>query len=277
MARRQISRGRLPRGLASAVAIAMLAGPLLGLTVTERVVHAAIVEPSADVTLEVQVDAGISDAADLRRWVDEEARQSIASWPPGPTRRGNVRIAIVGVLYDYNVTITALRDGDPMGKADVWACECSTEELLETLRGKLPKVAGWLEVVEEPAEMVEEPAAEAEPVRVEDYGRRRTRGRLGRSGAAGVVLMTAGVTGVATGVAFIVVKVRPPTDAFANREVLDLRSTGALIAGASIGLLATGLTLYMLRGRRGQRSAAIALVPSLDEHGRVALTVSGRF
>ena len=281
MARLRMFGWRLHRGLASVLAMAVFVGPLLVLTATERVVHAAIVEPSSDVTLEVQVDARISEAADLRRWVDEEARQAIASWPSGPMRRGNVRIAIVGALYDYKVTITALRDGDVMGKADAWACECSTEELLETLRGKLPKVAGWLEVVEEaePVEVTPEPAAAPEPVRVEDDGRRRTRGRLGPSGAAGVVLMTVGATGLATGVAFLVVGDKDLTTDAQYVRSLDFVAPGRLMAVSGGGLLLTGAVLYLLRNRINpeRRKGIGTLAPALDARGGAHITVTGRF
>jgi len=263
--------------LAAMLAVAVAAVPPPALAARTGPVQSATIRAVKGVTLEIEIASGIVERADLRRWIDEDARRVLDALPDDAERRGSLRIAVVGALYEYEVTITARRDGTVVGTPSTWTCDCSNEELLDRLRTELPAVAERLAAEEE-----QEQAPAPEPVvrptigTVVDEPERR---RLGPAGAAGVTLMVLGATGVGTGVALITLTNRPSPDAWSTRQVRELLWPGTLVAGTSVGLLAAGITLYALRDRAGQRRRATvsALGPAADGSGRFSLVVNGRF
>lgn len=275
MRTKQMHGSGLRWGLATVVAAAMASAPPSALGARTGPAPSAAPRPIKGVTLEVKIAPGLVEAADLRRWIDEDGRRVLDGLPDDPTRRGSLRIEVGGALYEYQVTITTLRDGAVVGTPSTWDCDCSNEELLDRLRGELPAVAEGLAVaVAEPVVVEPEVVVKPEPVVVDEPQRRR----LGPAGAAGVTLMVLGVTGVGAGTALMVLKELPPDQGWMKHNTPYLLPPGALAAGAGVGLLMTGVTLYLLRDRAGQRRRAgpSAFGPSMDG-GRLSLTVSGRF
>ena len=263
-------------GLACVLAGAVASAPQSVLAARPSPVPLSVHRFVPDVDLEVLVAAAIVEAAELRRWVDEEGREVLDGLPDEPVHRGSLRVEIDGALYDYQVTITPLRDGLVVGVPSTWKCECSNEQLLEKLRAALPEVVGVLEVEE--AEPPPEPV-DLSPVTQVDDDSGRQRGRLGPGGAAGVTLMTVGALGAGAGVALMAVRdVQVFKEPYIRRNG-ELSPAGGLIAGASVGLVAAGFVLYLLRDRAGnRRRASVATVaPTMIGLGQMSLTVSGRF
>lgn len=273
----------LRRGIAAGLVTAMMA------ISTGSVAHAepatgdrATPGPSmTEVAVEVEVAPTIAEAAELRSWVDEEVHRTLAALPPEPARRGSLRIAIAGALYDYAVTLTIARDGEVIGAPLEWSCECSNGELLARLREALPEVTRGLEVVQAPQRRprsgLERATFEPDWGAMEQRDDQRRRGRLGAVGSTGVALTVLGASGVATGAAFMVLDLRPPTDAWVERRVYEPR--GVATVGASTGVLLTGIVLLLLRRRTpARRSVARAtMAPESAARGDFAMVVKGRF
>lgn len=265
-------------GLATALSVAVAAAPPVALAARMGPVPSVGARPVKGVTLEVKIAAGLVESADLRRWIDEDARRVLEGLPEDPTRRGSLRIEIGGALYEYQVSITTSRDGAIVGTPSTWECDCSNGELLERLRAALPTAAEGLAVA-----VVEEPVVEPEPVvvvepvveSVVDEPRRR---RLGATGAAGVTLMVLGATGVGAGAALMVIGDQDERADFGEVAVRQLADPGRVIIAAGGGVVLTGIVLYLLRKRldRPSRNAA-SVAPTFDGHGGVRLSVAGRF
>jgi hypothetical protein len=233
--------------------------------------------PAPDVALEVRVSQEIVEAAELQRWVDEEARRVLDGLPDEPEREGNLHLEIGGALYDYQVTITARRNGAPLGLPTQWRCECSNEELLGALRTALPELAGELELEEEP-ESLPAPAISS-PVVVVEPERERRRLRVDLASVAGTTVVATGLAGIGVGVAMMEVAKMAPGRAWAGHHTRDLSQPGTLLVGAGIGVAALGFAIHLVRrGTSHPRRAGVAAVgPALDGAGQVSLTVNGRF
>jgi hypothetical protein len=236
----------------------------------------ADVTQEADVELEVRVAPEIVEAVELQRWVHEEGRRVLDGLPDETVLRGSLLVEIGGALYDYQVTISVLRDDAPMSLPSVWKCECSNEELLEKLRVALPERAGVLEV-EEP-EPLPEPVITSKAKPVVPHPKPK-RGRLGPAGVAGVTLMTTGALGVGVGVALMELGKLSAPEAWGTRRAPYLLPPGAVIVGTSISLVVTGFAIHLLRDKpRHRRRAGVAAVgPGTDGAGQLSLTVNGRF
>jgi hypothetical protein len=145
VSRALVGRGRQPPNKATArhgaVAL-LLCGLVQGCWPWSRTI--APTGPPGVVELEVEIDPRIDGADDLVTWIDEEGRKVLAGLPVDSRRNGVVLVGIGGELYDYDVTMTPRRAGEPVGEPRVWACECTSEELLERLRRELPRVADRL-------------------------------------------------------------------------------------------------------------------------------------
>lgn len=278
MVTNQMSGSMSQWGLACVLAGAVAFAPQSLLAARPGPVPFAMSRFVPDVDLEVLVAPEIAEAADLRRWADEEGRRVLDGLPDEPARRGSLRVEIGGVLYDYQVTITPLRDELVMGIPSTWRCECSNEELLDKLRAALPEVVGVLELEE--AKPPPKPVGPSPVTSVDDDSEHR-RERLGAGGVAGVTLMAVGALGAGAGAALMAVGdvQRALDDGLEKQRVWHHLPVGGLIAGTSIGLVAAGFALYLLRDRTGsRRRVGVATVgPAMIRPGQMSLTVSGRF
>ena len=237
-----------------------------------------VIEPSSGsdaVELEVSIGSGIADAEDLQRWVEDESGKATAASASDVARRGVVRIAVEGVLYEYQVTLTAVRDGEPLGAPQAWTCECSNEELLGELRERLPGILEQLKVEPEPEPVVEAPKPAVEfvepPAPVE---------RISTGEVVGLSLLAVGLAGVATGTVFAV---KEPThfvepDDFQLESTREYRDAGlsVLVPGAAVA--SAGLVVYLLRRKsRLGRSRVEAYPTASGTHHGMGLQVVGRF
>jgi len=235
-----------------------------------------------DVTLVVNVAPEIVGAEELQQWITSDGREALAQTPIEAPHQGELRLTIGGALYDYEVTLTALRDDGPVGEAQRWECECSNGELLQRVRVEIPKVLGRLEVIPEPSPP--EPAEQTLPPPVAVEAPRKSRGRklnLGPAGTAGAILMGVGAVGIAAGIPLIVLKESPrsiPTDHLRfDYRVTPLRPGGIVAVCVGGGLLVTGAVLFALRERIGRQRESAMVLPSVGRNGRVGVSVSRRF
>jgi len=241
----------------------------------------AYAQPSGqpDVELEVRIDPQMVDASDLQHWVDKESRNVLATLPDRE-RGGLLRVEIAGSIYDYEITMTAIREGRSIGEPEVWKCECSNEDLLERLRAALPVTAERLTMTTPavPSRRVSRPVLPPDNNRhEEDLSGRQP---LGRIGSVGVALMATGFAGAVGGVVLVALGVdrqrgdRPGGDI----EVRNYQSPGIAMVAGGAGLALTGLVSVLLRGRSGVRRIEISSVaPRVEATARVGLAVSGRF
>lgn len=277
----RITGGLGPRRRASLVVFALVVQLGSSSTVMAKAPsssRAPAVAGSSALGLEVEVDDGIVEATELRQWVEDEARDVLNDLPRSPRREGKLRVEIGGALYDYRIMITALRDGDPVGAVDSWACECTTEELLGRMRDKVETAADRLEVVD--AEPAGDETVAPVPVVSETADERRKR-RLGPGGIAGVVLASVGGSAIAAGTAlWLIPEAKTPLDEEQYTiGQLSLRVPGAAIAGLGAGLVVAGVALLLARPRSSaqRRAKATAVTPSLGPRGRLHLGITGRF
>lgn len=236
---------------------------------------------AAGVELEVRVDPKISGADQIVSWVSEDARKALAERPKRE-RRGTVRVGIAGDLYDYEVTITALRGEQSVGSPRSWHCECSNDDLLARLRTDLPVVADQLIMPEAAPAAPPKPRVvhEADRVEREDEEPTRSRAKLGPVGGAGVALMTVGAAGIATGAAFMVLgEQRTRRDSpTGDNDVQDYRSPGIAVLAGGAGLTLTGFVLVLLRERaRPGRAESRRIAPSITTGQQLGLAAVGRF
>lgn len=231
-------------------------------------------QPTSSVTLEVNVAADIVEAAELQQWIDEEARRMLDARPGESRRRGSLHVTVGGALYEYQVTITARRDGEVVGRPSSWQCECSNEELLERLREELPRTADLLvessPVVDTPGQSPPPPRPPIEPAAP----------RIGAGEVVGLTVMVVGVAGLAAGAALVskgAVQRLDPGDYGVGVE-RDYTRPGVPILVAGAGAVATGLAVYLLQRAGRVRRMNMAIAPSgLGIDQTIGAVLSGRF
>lgn len=245
--------------------------------------------PSPPGLLRVKVDSTIDDAGLISEW--------IAARNPGlaervPTFEGHdqwITVEILGHTYDYQIVVTAMRDGTAMGSVvGPIRCECNNEKLLELVDAQLVLAVDQLQIPPE------EPAPDLEPV-PPDTGEPavpspepppgpRER-RVSRLGIAGIVTGSMGVAGVAGGVTMLMLGEQPRSNMHSLRGnwkevpgVVSLAAGGAAVAAGVAMLLVDVIQCRNAeRPRRcTQRGPRLEMGPSLQANGG-GITVKGRF
>lgn len=247
---------------------------------------APAIEIPADV-LRVEIEPGIDDAALLRGWIaDRHPSLREAPRDPEGTHAQWITVQITGSTYDYRVSVTAMREGQPVGpKAEPIRCECTIEELLERVDAGIdasieqlhapppsepvPRAAAAPEAA--PAPIPEPSPSEPSPARSELDASSRRLGPLGQTGigvaVAGVGLTTAGIV--------LAVQPRQIRGEPGNVEIRDFRGSGLGLVVTGGVVLATGVALLVV-DRAAARRRATAWVPVLRP-GMVGLSIVRRF
>ncbi|MEM9457910.1 MAG: hypothetical protein AAGF11_27275 [Myxococcota bacterium] len=243
--------------------------------------------PGSMVVVEVDIDPGLADAEELGRWITEEVDGVLAALPVDSSYRGVVHINVGGSLYDFQIDLAALRDGEELVRLEPWSCECSYQELRAACREKLPLVVDALEVVDAQGSSAEsDGSAESEygpePAAIAKAQKERRATQLGPAGIAAVTLLTTGVVGVATGVSFMAVGQTIESASGPLIRGRDFRSPGILLAGIGGSLALSGtivlLTSDRINRRRTRSVGSVGLqVTPLGAGRRALLRVSGRF
>jgi len=208
--------------------------------------------------LRVEVAPAIDDAALLPAWIADR-HPDLASVLRSPERGSApwIAVRIAGSTYDYRVSVTAVRGGEPVGQStEPVRCECTTEELLDLvdagiedacdrLRAHAASRSAKLEVTE-----IREATPAVEPTRRERSIERPTldapsRRRLGPLGQAGIAL---GVAGAGLTTAGILLAIRPKEirGEPGRAETRDFRGSGIGLATSGGVVLATGFAMLVV-------------------------------
>lgn len=275
------------------VASAVITG-CLALALSSRFASVAepVVAPTAEApadVLRVEVEPGIDDAALLRGWIaDRHPSLREALRDPEGTHAQWIAVRIAGSTYDYRVSVTAMRDGEPLGpKAEPIRCECTIEELLERVDAGID---ASIEQLHAPAPAPSEPvpqaaaapaAAPAPSPEPAPHEPRPARGeldtssrRLGPLGQTGIGVAVAGA-GLTTAGIVLAVQPRQIRGEPGNVEIRDFRGSGLGLAISGGVVLATGVALLVV-DRVAARRRATAWVPVLRP-GMVGLSIVRRF
>lgn len=252
--------------------------------------EAPTVEAPADV-LRVEVEPGIDDAALLRGWIaDRHPSLREALREPEGTHMQWIAVRIAGSTYDYRVSVTAMRDGEPLGpKAEPTRCECTIEELLErvdagidasieqlhapTPSEPVPQAAAPAAPAAAPAPSLEPAPSPAGPSPASGELDTSSR-RLGPLGQAGIGVAVAGA-GLTTAGIVLAVQPRQIRGEPGNVEIRDFRGSGLGLAVSGGVVLATGVALLVV-DRVAARRRATAWAPVLRP-GMVGLSIVRRF
>lgn len=237
---------------------------------------AGAIEPAGEV-LRVEVASALDDAALLPGWIIERHPDlDRAVRDPEGRHAQWITVEISGSTYDFRVSVTAMRDGEPLrARAEPTRCECTTGELLalvdvgiaaaaEQLRAPAPSekasepapASAATEVA--PSPPAPEPTAPVRAVRPPDARRRRL-GSLGTLGHVGIGASVAGV-GLVTAGAVLVRRPEEIRGAPGGVEIREFRSSGIGLAVTGSVMLGTGIGLLVF-DLAAPRRRTTALVP----------------
>lgn len=201
------------------------------------------------VALEVELDPSIPEASALSEWIAHEGTSALTELEPSDERRGTVRVSVTGALYEYAVSIAAMRDDGSPPEVDAWACECTHDELLARIHTGVVAAAQALD----PPTSVVAPSLPppSPPGPFEDL---RLRGKLGLG------LMAGGAATAVVGIALLGAgkKSWPAPDDVAQRDFKDYRILGVPTLVVGVGVLAAGAALYVLDRRRARGPSGMA-------------------
>lgn len=277
---------------------AWLVGGVALVLSSARAMAAAPAEPSAELPTEseaspagnsagvakglrVQVEAAIDDAALLPGWIADrhpglaESLRGVAG-----VRTQWIDVRITGATYDYQVTVTAVRDGEPLRPpSEPTRCECTSEELLALVDVGITAAVAVLRtpVVVEPApvrEPIAVPSVEPAEPAVERPRSDASRERLGTLGHAGIGV---GVLGAGLAIAGLTLALRPEQvrGAPGRVETRDFHSAGIVMGTAGGVVLATGIALLVV-DLVVPREPTTAFVPAVGP-GHVGVGMARRF
>jgi len=207
-------------------------------------------------TIEVATDSTIPDAVTLADWIHQESFDALAELEPSPQRRGTIRVSVSGALYEYQVSITTIRESSADEATTSWSCECSNDDLLARIRTDVQAAAKALEDHASPS--VATDVASSPPNPVVTPRRSSPLRDLQLRGKVGLGLMAGGCAGVLSGIVLMGVGVRTHEleDDSAKLVNHDYRVPGIPTLLVGVGLLTTGVTLLVLdrRSARLQRN-----------------------
>ncbi len=242
--------------------------------------------PGDGINVEVTVASTIDGQERLRGWLESKTRSVLAE-SEYSGKIGTLSVEVTGGLYDYQVTVTTSRNGEFLGEAENWNCECSNEELLGMMSSKVPPLASRLEVqsteemaVKKPQHRATERAPEQDLGDIEDRSSARPSPRS--VGAVGITMLTLGAVGIAGGIPMVAIhkRIGRPSESWTDRNEIDLRPPGLGIASAGAGLLVVGSILYAVHRRKNRRAdtaARTTVTPSIGASSAFTLTLNRKF
>lgn len=224
----------------SAWPVALAAG--LALAHVRLAAAEAPATPTPSTALEVEMDPNVPEGELLAEWVYQESTAALAALGPAPGRQGTIRVGISGDLYDYEVTVTTIRDGSAREESVAWPCQCTHDEMLVGIRTEVQAAARELEVDPHARRAKPAPAATKwSPFRA-----------LGLRGKLGLGLLAGGAATTIAGSTLLGLGDRT-AQGDPNYQV-----AGVPVVLTGIGLLATGTTLFVLEQRALRRRRALA-------------------
>lgn len=205
-----------------------------------------------------------------------------------------IAVRIDGATYEYDVSVTAIRDGAPLSPSEVpIRCECNSESLLVMLDREISSAVYRLRStpVEDPEPELAPPAMVPPPATVLAPARERAQPRarvwsISPLGIAGAATGAFGLIALGTGSALAVAEPRP-IDGWSKLE-RDFAPLGYATVAVGTAALLGGVAMIVVdvvRARRrselaarrsGRRTLAIMLTPAFGR-GSVGATVARRF
>ncbi|MEM9462662.1 MAG: hypothetical protein AAGF11_51415 [Myxococcota bacterium] len=231
--------------------------------------------------LVVEVEPSVADAEDFPGWLTRRHPELAERLPEAPGHEQWIAVKIGGTTYDYRVTVTAMRDGAPVGAGgEEFACECVNRMLFERVDEEIGRAVGELQAVAEEEERAAARSVASEldeqtdssSALLSDGGRSRRLTTLGYAGVA------AGAVGLGAMVAGVVLAVRGPYGLEGQSEGIYYRSTrtpGVVLAAGGGVALAAGVTLVVFDAVR-QRRRRVHVAANVYE-GSAGVSVWGRF
>ncbi|MCA9710227.1 MAG: hypothetical protein KDK70_30585 [Myxococcales bacterium] len=205
----------------------------------------------------VGVAPGIVDGDLLPGWI-ENRNPNVGSALALPGHEQWIVVEIGGETYDYALTVTAMRDGEPVGEpSEPLRCDCNHASLMALVDEEIAKAVERLQAtpVEEPkedgpdaddpeeGEVITMAPATAVPPRP-----------LTALGIGGLVVGVAGVLATGTGVALLAVGERDHPDYYYLER--DYRPLGYASLSVGLAAIVSGVTMLALDRTRCKRDPA---------------------
>lgn len=234
----------------------------------------------AQAPLRVAVAPSISDAPLLTQWL-EERNTELGDALVLPGHAQWVDVQIDGATYDYDVSVVAMRDGEPLAPSSApIACECTSGSLLTMLDREIstavyrlrstPIGARPLEptpTAATPERAPESPGADATPPRPRLWS-------ISPLGVAGAATGAFGLIALGIGSAFVVAEPRP-IDGWSKLD-RDLAPLGYATLSVGAAALAGGVAMIVIDAVRARRRSGLAVAPSYGR-GTVGAVFVRRF
>ncbi len=235
-------------------------------------------------TTDIRVGKSVEEPDTVRAWAERAATDGLAAANVEASSGRRLVIEIGGVMSAFDVVVGVQEGGAWVGEPRKRRCECSAQDLVDSVRDDVVAVAPSLD---ETADASPPPvAAGAEPPPPSsppEADRPPTGGRtpLAPMGKAGATLLGVGGVAAMTGLAFVIVGTRDRSSRASEREEADFRTPGFGVLGAGLAAVVVGGALLGVERSRAKRSRAksrgqTTWMPAFD--GRSALIVwGGRF
>jgi len=223
-------------------------------------------------SLRISVAPSIADAALIPAWL-EEHNPGIGHALARPGHEQWIAVEIDGTTYDYRVTVTAMRDGEPLvPPSDPITCECNSESLLVLLDQEISAAVYRLRAIPVAVVAAREPEptppaptlTSAKGSQSLDAASSR-RWSISRLGIAGGATGAFGVLAVGVGIAFAIVEPRE-IDGWSRFERdfaplgYALVSVGSAALTGGVAMIVADATRPRGRSRHARTNARRALV-----------------
>ncbi len=225
-------------------------------------------EKSPSLSINVTVSPSLSDAHDLRIWIEDESDKILDALPEGIKYHGKIQIDIEGEMYNYHARASASRNGQRIGEHREWTCECDQEKLLTQVRSNIRPLVQLLEsrpAAEKESALLPRPAPPASSKR---HPRTEGKRKLSWTEWTGLVFIGSGSAGIAAGSVLFFVNgeqtLRDPNPEFII--VRDYRVFGSPAIAAGASLLAAGIIVFTIDRIHSKRK------PNIKPHTHLTLS-----
>lgn len=211
--------------------------------------------------IRVEVSPTVADAAEYQGWVNGRQPDIEKQFPEAVGHEQWILVEIGGSTYEFELVVTPMRDGRPVGLVDgPVICDCNSSSLLEFIDARVAEAVEQLHSSREDVSEDVPPLALSPPrMRMFSSSPRAVDGsRMGPLGYTGVGVGVLGLGAIAGGIALML---RPNELRWSQGalEVGTTRSSGGAWVASGGAVVAVGIVLIVtdvvLRRRRRLRSS----------------------
>ncbi len=229
---------------------------------------------------EIRVAKSVEEPETVRAWAERAATDGLAAAKVEVSDERRLVIEIGGVMSAFDVVVGVQQGGTWVGEPRKRRCECSAQDLVDSVRDDVIAVAPSLDGTTDASPPPVAAGAELPPPSspmAADRPPAGGRAPLAPMGKAGAALLGVGGAAAITGVAFVIVGTRDRSSRASEREEADFRTPGFGVLGVGVAAMVVGGALLGVeRSRAKRRGNNTAWMPAFD--GRSALIVwAGRF